>query len=126
MGLYSGGLIIGRIFASEIWGAYFREGLFFFFFGGGGAYYQKEFYDMQISFLITKAYFFELPKNMPIWQLFFDVIQQTDSLCFIQFKITSLWLMMLILINPSVHLLSIILQNTSGAKNSIPPWLTKK
>ena len=49
MGLYSGGLIIGRIFASEIWGAYFREGLFyfiiylfiylfnfFFFFWGGG------------------------------------------------------------------------------------------
>ena len=28
MGLYSGGLIIGRIFASGIWGAYFREGLF--------------------------------------------------------------------------------------------------
>ena len=28
MGLYSGGLIIGRIFVSEIWGAYFREGLF--------------------------------------------------------------------------------------------------
>ena len=28
MGLHSGGLIIGRIFASEIWGAYFREGLF--------------------------------------------------------------------------------------------------
>ena len=27
MGLYSGGLIIGRIFVSEIWGAYFREGL---------------------------------------------------------------------------------------------------
>ena len=27
MGLYSGGLIIGRIFASEIWRAYFREGL---------------------------------------------------------------------------------------------------
>ena len=26
--IYSGGLIIGRIFASEIWGAYFREGLF--------------------------------------------------------------------------------------------------
>ena len=40
MGLYSGGLIIGSIFASEIWGAYFREGLlllllFFFFWGGG-------------------------------------------------------------------------------------------
>ena len=28
MGLYSGGPIIGRIFASEIWWAYFREGLF--------------------------------------------------------------------------------------------------
>ena len=33
--VYSEGLMIGRIFASEIWGAYFREG---FFFGGGGAY----------------------------------------------------------------------------------------
>ena len=32
MGLYSGGLIIGRIFASEIWGAYFREGLFIYLF----------------------------------------------------------------------------------------------
>ena len=28
-------LIIGRIFASEIWGAYFREGFQVFFFGGG-------------------------------------------------------------------------------------------
>ena len=28
MGLYSGGLIIGRIFASEILGGLFREGLF--------------------------------------------------------------------------------------------------
>ena len=28
MRLYSGGLVIGRIFASEIEGAYFREGLF--------------------------------------------------------------------------------------------------
>ena len=38
MGLYSGGLIIGSIFASEIWGAYFREGLLLFFLveGGGG------------------------------------------------------------------------------------------
>ena len=35
MGLYLGGLIIGRIFASEIWGAYLREG---FFLGGGRAY----------------------------------------------------------------------------------------
>ena len=39
MGLYSGGLIIERIFAFEIWGAYFREGLLlllFFLVGGGG------------------------------------------------------------------------------------------
>ena len=52
MGLYSGGYSIGRIFASEIWRAYFREGLFlflfyflFFFFwaggGGEGAYYRN-------------------------------------------------------------------------------------
>ena len=49
MGLYSEGLIIGRIFASEIWGAYFREGLFISLFislffwgrGGGGAYYRN-------------------------------------------------------------------------------------
>ena len=33
MGLSSGGLVIGRIFASEIWGAYFQEGLCL----GGGA-----------------------------------------------------------------------------------------
>ena len=32
MGLYSEGLIIGRIFEAEIWWAYFREGLFL---GGG-------------------------------------------------------------------------------------------
>ena len=37
MGLYSGGLIIGRIFVSEIWGAYFREGLVL----GGVAYYRN-------------------------------------------------------------------------------------
>ena len=36
MGLYSGGLIIGRIFASEIWGAYFREDLFWGQEEGGG------------------------------------------------------------------------------------------
>ena len=43
MGLYSGGLIIGGIFASEIWGPYLREGLFFFLGGGGGggAYYRN-------------------------------------------------------------------------------------
>ena len=42
MGLYLGGLIVGRIFAFEIWGAYFREGLLLlFFWGGGGAYYRN-------------------------------------------------------------------------------------
>ena len=41
MGLYLGGLITERIFASEIWGAYFREG---FFFGGGGRGLLLEFY----------------------------------------------------------------------------------
>ena len=34
MGSYTAGLIIGRIFASEIWDAYFRDGLFLE--GGGG------------------------------------------------------------------------------------------
>ena len=33
MGLYSGGFMIGRICASEIWGAYFREGLLSEFYG---------------------------------------------------------------------------------------------
>ena len=42
MSLYTGGLIIGRIFASEIWGAYFREGLFFL--GGGEGGLLSEFY----------------------------------------------------------------------------------
>ena len=42
MGLYSGALIIRRIFASEISGAYFREGLLFL--GGGGLL--SEFYGM--------------------------------------------------------------------------------
>ena len=37
MGLHSGGLIVGRIFASEIWGALiFSGGLIF-----GGAYYRN-------------------------------------------------------------------------------------
>ena len=34
MGLYSGGLMIGRVFASEIWGLIFGRAYF-----GGGAYY---------------------------------------------------------------------------------------
>ena len=38
MGLYLGGLIIGRIFTSEIWGAYFQEGLYL---GEGGGYYRN-------------------------------------------------------------------------------------
>ena len=45
MGLHSGGLIVGRISASEIWGAYFSEGLFIYLFifsgGGGGGYYRN-------------------------------------------------------------------------------------
>ena len=50
MGLYTGGLIIGRIFASEIWGPYFREGLYIYLYiylffsaggGEGGAYYRN-------------------------------------------------------------------------------------
>ena len=50
MGFYSGGLVIGRIFTSEIWEAYFREdllsdGYFRLRFGGlisGRAYYRKD------------------------------------------------------------------------------------
>ena len=47
MGLYSGGLTIGRIFASEIWGAYFIYlfiYLFIYFFGGeeGGGGGERE------------------------------------------------------------------------------------
>ena len=49
MGLYSGGLIIERIFASDIWGAYFRESLLlllfiYFFWVGGGVGLLSEFY----------------------------------------------------------------------------------
>ena len=66
MGLYSGGLIIGRIFASEIWGAYFREGLFCFLFvlfcfcfcfffggGGGGGGLLSEFYGICSEGLVS-------------------------------------------------------------------------
>ena len=42
MGLYSGGLNIGRKLAFKILGIYFPGGLIFFFFlGGGGAYCRK-------------------------------------------------------------------------------------
>ena len=44
MGLYSGGLTTGRIFASENWGAYFQESLFFW---GGGLL--SEFYGIIIT-----------------------------------------------------------------------------
>ena len=49
MGLYLGGLIIRSIFASQIWGAYFREGLFF---GGGGGAYYRTFTVSHLDFLI--------------------------------------------------------------------------
>ena len=41
MRLYWGGLIIGRTFASEIWGLIFGRAYFFFLGGGGGAYYRN-------------------------------------------------------------------------------------
>ena len=44
MGLHSGGLVIRRIFAFEILGAYFREGLFLGVREGGGGLL-SEFYD---------------------------------------------------------------------------------
>ena len=52
MGLYSGGLIIERILASEILGAYFREGLFIYLFiifrGGGGGGLIIGFYGIEL------------------------------------------------------------------------------
>ena len=50
MGLYSGELFIGRILASEIWGAYLGEG---FFFGGGGEGLLSEFYGRPIIIYFT-------------------------------------------------------------------------
>ena len=48
MGLYSGGLALGRVSASEIFfifffwgGGYFWKGLFLFFGGGRGDYYRN-------------------------------------------------------------------------------------
>ena len=40
MGLYSGGLVIGGIFTSEIWGAIFGRA-YFFLVGGGRAFYRN-------------------------------------------------------------------------------------
>ena len=46
MGYIQEGLLLEGYIASEIWGAYFREGLFYFifFFGGGGGRLLSEFY----------------------------------------------------------------------------------
>ena len=42
MGLYSGGLIIGRILVSEILGTYFREGLLFSFSSTGSLWRSRK------------------------------------------------------------------------------------
>ena len=57
MGLYSGGLIIGRIFASEILGAYFRKGLFIYLFIYLFSYY---FICLFIYFIFIFIYLFIL------------------------------------------------------------------
>ena len=53
MGLYSGGLIIGTIFASQILGGLFSEGLIIiiiiFLVGGGGGGLLSEFYGVYIA-----------------------------------------------------------------------------
>ena len=64
MGLYSRGLIIGRIFASEIWGAYFREGLFFGAGGGGWVRLLSEFYGM--SFVFSKPWMLKIHDRAPL------------------------------------------------------------
>ena len=56
MGLYTGGLLIGRIFASEIWEAYFREGLFLGGGGGGGGGLLTEFYGILNILSMTTSY----------------------------------------------------------------------
>ena len=63
MGLCLGGLIIGRIFASETWGAYFQEGLFSF---GGEAYCQN--FTVVINPSNVKIYFF--PVKIVLLKLF--------------------------------------------------------
>ena len=66
MRLYSGGLIIGRTFASEIWGAYIREGFFFFWGGGGGGAYYRNFTGILNSEILNgegRFYFAIAPKG---------------------------------------------------------------
>ena len=61
MGSYSGGLIIGRIFAFEIWGTYFREGLIFFLGGEGvGGGLLSEFYGSIQTFFSFLHFSFNL------------------------------------------------------------------
>ena len=57
MGSHAGRLIFETIFASEIWGAHFREGLllllfFYYFFLGGGRGLLSEFYGMLFNFVL--------------------------------------------------------------------------
>ena len=60
MALYSVGLIIGRIFASEIWGAYFQEGLFL----GGGLL--SEFYGICLFFSVSGGFPGSQPVSMDV------------------------------------------------------------
>ena len=64
MGLYSGGLIIGRIFTSEISGAYFREGLSLGGGGGGGGGYYRNF---TVIIMVSSP-----------WQNSFDIFLKAD------------------------------------------------
>ena len=53
MPLYSGRLITGRIFASEICGAYFQEG---FLWGGGGGVFSGGLFLGGGAYLVSKFY----------------------------------------------------------------------
>ena len=64
MGLYLGGLIIGRIFVSEIWGAYFRKSLFFF---GGGGGLLSEFYEYVRDFFIKSGFANGISKRIGLY-----------------------------------------------------------
>ena len=65
MGLYWGGLIIGRIFASEIWGLIFGRAYFFFVGGGGGGGLLSEFYGIWI---MSGLFFEEMKREAEIWR----------------------------------------------------------
>ena len=53
------------MFASEIWGAYFREGLFFFWGGGLGGGLLSEFYSIWI---MSGLFFVEMKREAEIWR----------------------------------------------------------